>query len=115
MMLPKTPRNGDFDCDFRFDSREWSCSDQPYVYTQNELQEIERAWEIAAADVRLEELVGSGSFGEVWRGRWQGIMVAVKKSNSRLLADEQDVLRDFAKEMKVGRAWVYICVYVWVG
>ena len=68
---------------------------------QSELQELERAWEIHSQDVALERKIGTGSFGEVWTGRWQGITVAVKKINSMGLFNDEEAMRDFIKEMKV--------------
>jgi hypothetical protein len=41
-------------------------------------------WEVDAKDIICVRLLGSGSFGEVWRGVWLGTPVAVKKV--RLLA-----------------------------
>lgn len=36
-------------------------------------------WEVDAKDIICVRLLGSGSFGEVWRGVWLGTPVAVKK------------------------------------
>lgn len=36
-------------------------------------------WEVDPAELRLEELLGSGSTAEVYRGSWHGTDVAVKK------------------------------------
>jgi len=40
--------------------------------------EKEYEWEIGWREIRLEEKVGEGSFGEVFRGSWLGTTVAVK-------------------------------------
>lgn len=47
------------------DDRERSIYDGPY--------------EVANADLALEELIGMGGFGEVYRARWRSALVAVKK------------------------------------
>jgi hypothetical protein len=36
-------------------------------------------WEVDTKDIICVRLLGSGSFGEVWRGVWLGTPVAVKK------------------------------------
>eukprot|EP00898_Chlorokybus_atmophyticus_P007612 jgi/Chlat1/7852/Chrsp66S07298 len=54
-------------------------------------------WEIEYADIQLGARVGTGSFGEVYRGVWRGTEVAVK-----LLLEQnitQEVLEDFRQEI----------------
>ena len=36
-----------------------------------------------ARQIQLEEVIGKGRFGEVWRGSWRGESVAVKIFHSR--------------------------------
>ena len=38
-------------------------------------------WELDANEIRYQKKIGVGSFGEVWRGEWAGIDVAIKKVN----------------------------------
>ena len=40
--------------------------------------EIKDNWEISKSDVILEEKVGAGAFGDVYRAKWRGAVVAVK-------------------------------------
>eukprot|EP00048_Salpingoeca_helianthica_P013845 m.209283 g.209283 ORF g.209283 m.209283 type:complete len:1267 (+) comp15552_c1_seq11:120-3920(+) len=46
--------------------------------THNELSAIRKVWEIDLAEVERETIVGHGAMGEVWKGHWRGIPVAVK-------------------------------------
>ena len=58
---------------------------------------------IPVRDLRLEYLVGQGSYGDVYKGTWQGLQVAVKKVN----LPEGDsrradiILQDFVRELQV--------------
>ena len=36
-------------------------------------------WELSHEEINLNKVIGTGSFGEVWLGEWQGNLVAVKK------------------------------------
>lgn len=44
-----------------------------------------------ARQIQLNEIIGKGRFGEVWRGRWRGESVAVKIFSSR---DEKSWFRE---------------------
>jgi len=44
-----------------------------------------------ARQIQLIEVIGKGRFGEVWKGRWRGDLVAVKIFSSR---DEQSWFRE---------------------
>lgn len=51
-------------------------------------------------DIVLEEQIGSGSFADVYRGRWLGTTVAIKRF--LLNSDSQDdVMTDFVKEASI--------------
>jgi len=53
---------------------------QPAMASQEPPATSGRAdWEVDAAELRLEEMVGSGTTAEVFRGSWHGTDVAVKK------------------------------------
>ena len=56
-----------------------------------------REWEIAPADVQLHERVAVGGFAEVFRGTWNGTIVAVKQ----LLERGQDVVTRLREEAVV--------------
>ena len=44
----------------------------------DEVQQYRRSWQIATTEVQLEECIGRGVVGEVFRGRWRDMAVAVK-------------------------------------
>lgn len=54
-------------------------------------------------EIILEEQIGSGSFSEVYRGKWMGSSVAIKRIllNSKPHDDENDPLNDFIKETSI--------------
>lgn len=41
-----------------------------------------KPWMVASSEIKLEEIIGRGSFGEVWLGTFRGKKVAVKKLNA---------------------------------
>uniref|UniRef100_A0A061S9I8 Serine threonine protein kinase n=1 Tax=Tetraselmis sp. GSL018 TaxID=582737 RepID=A0A061S9I8_9CHLO len=50
----------------------------------------------------LERKIGEGSFGEVFKGRWQGCPVAVKVFNRNMQgSDKERLLQSFAQEVKL--------------
>jgi len=53
-------------------------------------------WEVDSAELQLEELVGSGTTAEVFRGSWHGTDVAVKK-----LRHSGPLPTEFARELSV--------------
>ncbi|KNC54854.1 TKL protein kinase [Thecamonas trahens ATCC 50062] len=57
------------------------------------------AWEIPMADLTKIEMVGSGAFGQVFRGKWRGAPVAIKMLSMRTLDAQQ--LDDFRREAAI--------------
>jgi len=52
-------------------------------------------WELDPAEVVFQNKIGVGSFGEVWRGEWAGIDVAIKKvSNAKIGPKEVAAFRE---------------------
>jgi serine/threonine protein kinase len=47
--------------------------------TQNDNSKLQQARIIKLTDIKLAEVIGKGAFGEVRKGRWRGLDVAVKK------------------------------------
>jgi serine/threonine protein kinase len=62
--------------------------------------EIEK-WEIASHEIELGEKLGSGSFGEVYKGKLRGVEVAVKKLSLKQL-DERKI-NQFKREVAIMR------------
>lgn len=57
------------------------------------------AWRALPEDVVFEEKVGQGSYGAVFRGRWRGEVVAIKKLSFKTITI--DVLKDFISEVSI--------------
>jgi serine/threonine protein kinase len=47
--------------------------------TQQDNSKLQTAWIVPFSEVQLNTVIGQGAFGEVWKGRWQGLDVAFKK------------------------------------
>lgn len=56
-------------------------------------------WELDTSEVTLERKIGSGSFGEVWKGEWAGIEVAIKKISKAGISDKE--LKAFREEIEI--------------
>eukprot|EP00051_Salpingoeca_urceolata_P026639 m.478004 g.478004 ORF g.478004 m.478004 type:complete len:982 (-) comp21009_c0_seq1:1461-4406(-) len=72
--------------------------------SQFELSELERAFEIDAADVHLGAVIGEGASGIVYLSEWHEIQVAVKKLRNAT-ADFSDELsaQEFESEIRLQR------------
>jgi hypothetical protein len=46
---------------------------------QDDKLKMQKAWIVKYDDIQLDQVIGKGAFGEVKRGRWRGLDVAVKK------------------------------------
>ena len=61
-----------------------------------------RAWEIKPEDVMIEELLGNGAYGQVYKGRWSGTDVAVKIVQEDLVYQQSYIsTQDISDAMKV--------------
>lgn len=56
-------------------------------------------WELDPTEIKLCEKIGSGSFGDVWRGEWAGIEVAVKKITKASITDKD--IQSFRDEVDI--------------
>lgn len=66
-----------------------------------QLQERFRSlFRISGSEIVLGPVIGKGSYGEVYRADWRGILVAVKKLPASLLEDKK-LLRDFYQEATI--------------
>ena len=68
-----------------------------------ELDALRQVFTIPADEVRLETCIDSGAFGEVWRGRWNDMAVAVKRMRAVLLALDDSFAREFEAETTLMR------------
>jgi hypothetical protein len=48
-------------------------------------------------EVKIGERVGKGNFGEVFKGHWRGVTIAIKKVPSHNISEA--FLRDFHREI----------------
>ena len=56
-------------------------------------------WEIPFSELQIGSMLGGGTFGTVYKGRWRGSVVAVKKLKYEKL--NQEVLDEFKKEIRI--------------
>jgi len=59
--------------------------------------------------------VGKGSFGEVFRGTWNGTEVAVKKLNLPTSIDEANFIKEFKNEVEIMRSLMHPNVIQFLG
>lgn len=57
--------------------------------SKNDNSKLQQARIIKLTDIKLTEVIGKGAFGEVFKGRWRGIDVAVKKMFPENMAQAQ--------------------------
>lgn len=71
--------------------------------SRGELEVMKKAWEIDEHEVRLVRRIDEGSegaFGEVWRGRWGTVDVAVKVLRRNIIQLDDTVVHEFQREVE---------------
>ncbi|KAH3758133.1 protein kinase [Pelomyxa schiedti] len=58
--------------------------------------------ELDLKDIQLGNVIGTGTFGHVYKAKWKGVTVAIKKLPSHCLSHE--FMREFRKEVSIMRA-----------
>ena len=62
---------------------------QKLLVTEHEVEKYRKAWHIAADEVQLHECIGRGAVGEVYRGVWRDMPVAVKTIKGAWMSSEE--------------------------
>ncbi len=50
-----------------------------FVKTKQKAEDLQLRWLVNYDDITFDKVIGTGAFGEVWRGHWQNKTIAVKK------------------------------------
>jgi serine/threonine protein kinase len=82
--------------------------------TISEAPDAHDEWEVMAWDVRVDRKVGEGAFGEIRRGTWRGVDVAVKTLKADCLSDAI-ALKEFNREMSIWSRLVHPNVVQFLG
>ena len=59
------------------------------LQTENEVEKLRKVWQIREEEVEFMECIGRGAVGEVFKGRWRGMLVAVKKVKGAWMSSEE--------------------------
>ena len=57
--------------------------------TETEVEKYRKVWHIAEDDVSFQACIGSGAVGEVYKGKWRGIDVAIKTVKGAWMSSEE--------------------------
>ena len=57
--------------------------------TETEVEKYRKVWHIPADEVFVAECIGSGAVGEVFKGKWRGIEVAIKTVKGAWMSSEE--------------------------
>ena len=107
MRMPDdTELNSDDDVEAKAGKSE---SSSKAVSTQNGGMDDGTGWRVKYEDIDVGQKIGSGGFGAVYRGRWRGTDVAIKK------LFKSDLNEEFAQEVSLMCKLRHPCVILFMG
>ena len=56
----------------------------------NNNDEQQKICEIDGAQVEFEKIIGKGSFGQVWKGKWRSTKVAIKQVKQEIINEKSN-------------------------
>ena len=54
---------------------------------------IQKISEIDSNQLEFESVIGKGSFGQVWKGKWRQTQVAIKQIKQEIIDEQSKILR----------------------
>ena len=68
------------------------------LQTETEVEKYRKVWQISEEEVIFGECIGRGAVGEVYRGKWRGINVAIKIVKGALMRSSEEMVRELDHE-----------------
>ena len=54
---------------------------------------------IDASELKFEKVIGNGSFGQVWKGNWRGLIVAIKQVKQNTIDEKSKIFKFICKSL----------------
>lgn len=74
---------------WRWYRRAHSSLTEKLLATEQEVQQYRKVWHIPADEIQMHDCIGRGAVGEVFRGRWRDMAVAVKTVKGAWMSSEE--------------------------